>query len=98
MDESVEIVNDVGVKIVDDVDSKNTCCLFEAFNVAEGVALEGAEAVNGLLVIVVSEHRLQVALNLQLLLLHHVVHDLLHPRKVGVHVASTLALHVLCPV
>lgn len=53
---------------------------------------------DGLLVVVVGEDLLQVPLDLQLLLLDHVIDDLLHPGEVGVHVASPLALHVLRPV
>lgn len=38
MDESVEVVDDVGMQVVDDVDGEYACGLFEAFHMAEGVA------------------------------------------------------------
>jgi hypothetical protein len=98
VEKSVEVEEDVGVEVVDDIDGEDACRFFVLFNVAEGVTLEGTEAVDGLLVVVVGKHLLHEAFDLQLLLLHHLVDDLLHPRKVCIHVAAALALHVLSPV
>lgn len=53
---------------------------------------------DGLLVVIIGKDLFQIPLNLQLLLLHHIVDDLLHPGEVGVHIAALLALHVLRPV
>ena len=55
MDQSIEIEDDVRVKIIDDVNSKYPRCLFKLFNVTERVLLKRAEAVNGLLIIIVGE-------------------------------------------
>lgn len=53
---------------------------------------------NGLLVVIIVKDLFQVLLYFQLLLLHHVIHDLLHPCEVSVHIAPPLALHVLRPI
>lgn len=98
MDESVQIKQDVGVQIIDDVDGEDSCSFFYPVHMGEIVALEGPEEMNSLLIVVVLEDLLHKLLNLYLFFLDHVVDDGLHPGKVGVHITAFLAFDILSAV
>ena len=98
MDQPVQIQQYVRVQIVHNINGEDASCFFDAIDMREIVALEGAEQMHGLLVVVILEDLLHKLLDLDLLLFDHIVDDGLHPGEVGVHVAALLALHVLSAV
>ena len=98
MDESVQVLQNIRVQIIDDIDGKHSCSFLYILHMRKVFPLQRPEQMYSLLVIIILKDTLKRFLNLHFLLLSYLIYDLLHPWEVGIDVASFLAFHILSAV